>query len=141
MALAHVANPRRATANLPPDRFAYPRRREAQDRARECVRSAAHHGNTSPARQSARRSLSSAISKLFSIYDADECLIRIDHTVCETKRNFLKLHEAGHHELPTHGKLFPIFQECEKTLEPEITDLFEREANNFARFVLFQGDG
>jgi hypothetical protein len=25
MALAHVANPRRATANLPPDRFAYAR--------------------------------------------------------------------------------------------------------------------
>jgi hypothetical protein len=26
------------------------------------------------------------------------------------------------------------------TLDPEIADLFEREANNFARFVLFQGD-
>ena len=26
-------------------------------------------------------------------------------------------------------------------LEPDISDLFEREANNFARFVLFQGDG
>jgi hypothetical protein len=28
-----------------------------------------------------------------------------------------------------------------KRLAPEIADLFEREANNFARFVLFQGDG
>ena len=36
---------------------------------------------------------------------------------------------------------FASFKECEKTLEPEITDLFEREANNFARFVFFQGDG
>ena len=44
-------------------------------------------------------------------------------------------------ELPTHRKIFRIFQDCEKTLEPEIADLFEREANNFARFVLFQGDG
>jgi len=61
--------------------------------------------------------------------------------VHESKQNFLKLHEAGHHELPTHCKLYRIFQDCEKTLAPEIADLFEREANNFARFVLFQGDG
>ena len=58
-----------------------------------------------------------------------------------SKQNFLKLHEAGHHELPTHRKLFRIFQDCEKNLAPDIADLFEREANNFARFVLFQGDG
>ena len=37
--------------------------------------------------------------------------------------------------------MFRIFQDCEKTLDPEVADLFEREANNFARFVLFQGDG
>jgi hypothetical protein len=85
--------------------------------------------------------LKSAISKVFGIYDADESLIHIDHTVRKSKQNFLKLHEAGHHELPTHRKLFRIFQDCEKTLEPDIADLFEREANNFARFVLFQGAG
>lgn len=85
--------------------------------------------------------LKSAISKVFGIYDADESLIHIDHTVRESKQNFLKLHEAGHHELPTHRKLFHIFQDCEKTLDAEVADLFEREANNFARFVLFQGDG
>jgi hypothetical protein len=89
----------------------------------------------------AASTLKSAISKVFGIYDADECLIHIDQNVRESKQNFLKLHEAGHHELPTHRKLFRIFQDCEKTLEPEIADLFEREANNFARFVLFQGDG
>jgi len=32
------------------------------------------------------------------------------------------------------------FQECKKTLAPEIADQFEREANNFARFTLFKGD-
>jgi hypothetical protein len=37
--------------------------------------------------------------------------------------------------------LFRLFQDCEKTLDPETSELFEREANNFARFVLFQGDG
>jgi IrrE N-terminal-like domain len=70
-----------------------------------------------------------------------EALIHIDHNVRASKQNFLKLHEAGHLELPTHRKIFRIFQDCEKTLEPDIADLFEREANNFARFVLFQGDG
>jgi IrrE N-terminal-like domain len=84
--------------------------------------------------------IKSAISKVFGICDADECLIHIDHNVRESKQNFLKLHEAGHLELPTHRKIFRIFQDCEKTLEPDIADLFEREANNFARFVLFQGD-
>lgn len=90
--------------------------------------------------EQAASALKSAIAKVFGIYDADENLIHIDHTVRESKQKFLKLHEAGHHELPTHKKLFRIFQDCEKTLAPDIADLFEREANNFARFVLFQGD-
>lgn len=89
----------------------------------------------------AASALKSAISKVFGIYDAAENLIHIDDTVRKSKQNFLKLHEAGHHELPTHRKLFRLFQDCEKTLDPETADLFEREANNFARFVLFQGDG
>lgn len=84
--------------------------------------------------------LQSAISKVFGIYDADENLIHIDDTVKESKQNFLKLHEAGHHELPTHRKLFRVFRDCEKSLDPDTANLFEREANNFARFVLFQGD-
>ncbi len=88
----------------------------------------------------AAKYLKSALSKVFGIYDADEYLIHIDDTVVETKQNFLKLHETGHHEMPTHRKLFRFFQDCEKTLAPEIADLFEREANNFARFALFQGD-
>jgi hypothetical protein len=82
----------------------------------------------------------SALSKVFGLYDGDEELIHIDGTVGETKQNFLKLHETAHHDLPVHRKTFRIFQDCEKTLAPEIADQFEREANNFARFALFQGD-
>jgi hypothetical protein len=89
----------------------------------------------------AAAALKSAISKVYGIYDAGEQLIHIDHEVHASKQNFLKLHEVGHHELPTHRKLFRIFQDCEKNLDSETADLFEREANNFARFVLFQGDG
>ena len=82
-----------------------------------------------------------AVAKMFGVYDAEENVIHIDHTVKESKQNFLKLHETGHHEIPTHKKAFRFFQDCEKTLAPDIADLFEREANNFARYVLFQGDG
>jgi len=91
--------------------------------------------------ESAATALKSAIAKVFGIYDAGEQLIHIDDTVHKSKQNFLKLHEAGHHELTSHRSAFRLFHDCEKTLDPAISDLFEREANNFARFVLFQGDG
>jgi hypothetical protein len=82
----------------------------------------------------------SAVSKVLGLYDSDESVIHIDDTVSASKQNFLKLHETGHHELPAHRRVFRLFQDCEKTLSPETADLFEREANNFARFALFQGD-
>ena len=84
--------------------------------------------------------LKSALSKVFGLYDANEQIIHIDESVGPSKQTFLKLHEAGHHELPTHRKIFCLFQDCEQTLAPTIADQFEREANNFARFALFQGD-
>ncbi len=34
-----------------------------------------------------------AISKMFGLYDVEESVIHIDHTVKESKQNFLKLHE------------------------------------------------
>jgi hypothetical protein len=84
--------------------------------------------------------IKSAISKVLGLYDGEEQVIHIDDKVSESKQNFLKLHETGHHEIPAHRKLFSLFQDCEKTLAPETADLFEREANNFARFALFQGN-
>ena len=55
------------------------------------------------------------------------------------KQTFVTLHETGHHDIPWHRKVFRIFQDCRKTLAPDIADRFEREANNFARFLLFKG--
>lgn len=86
------------------------------------------------------QAVKSALSKVFGIYDPGDAIIHIDEDVSKSKQTFLKLHETGHHEIPTHRKLFRLFQDCEKTLSPEIADQFEREANNFARFALFQGD-
>jgi hypothetical protein len=42
--------------------------------------------------------------------------------------------------MPHQSKLYKIMHDCEKTLEPDIADLFEREANVFASEVLFQGE-
>jgi hypothetical protein len=52
----------------------------------------------------------------------------------------VKLHEAGHKEIPHQRGLFKWIQDCTKTLSPEVADLFDREANNFATIVLFQDD-
>lgn len=82
----------------------------------------------------------SAISKVLGLYDGHENLIHIDETVTGSKQNFLKLHETAHHDMPTHRKVFRFFEDCDKTLDPHIADQFEREANNFARFALFQGE-
>ena len=82
----------------------------------------------------------SAISKVLGLYDAVEAVIHVDNTVVVPKQTFLTLHETGHHEMPTHRKMFRFFQDCKKTLDPEIADQFEREANNFARFALFKGN-
>ena len=84
--------------------------------------------------------IKASIAKIFGIYDAQENIIHIDATVVEAKQTFLKLHETGHHDIPTHRKMFRLFQDCEKTLAPEIADQFEREANNFARYALFKGN-
>lgn len=84
--------------------------------------------------------IKSAISKVWGVYDAGDGLIHVDETVVEARQNFLKLHETGHHDIPAHKRLFRFFQDCEKTLAPEIADRFEREANNFARYALFKGD-
>lgn len=86
------------------------------------------------------RKIKSALSKVLGLYDADLYEIHIDETVLPVKQTFLKLHETGHHEIPAHRKIFRLFQDCEKTLAPETADQFDRQANNFARFVLFQGD-
>lgn len=90
--------------------------------------------------EEAAHRIKSALSKVLGLYDAHEKVIHIDDTVLGSRQNFLKLHETGHHEIPSHRGAFRLFQDCEKTLAPEIADQFEREANNFARFVLFQGN-
>lgn len=88
---------------------------------------------------SAAARIKSAIGKVFGLYDARASVIHIDRTVVKSKQQFVTLHETGHHELPTHRRMFRFFQDSRHTLAPDVADQFEREANNFARFLLFKG--
>jgi Zn-dependent peptidase ImmA (M78 family) len=83
--------------------------------------------------------LKSALSKVLGLFDPHDRLVMIDRDVPIAKKPFVKLHEAGHGFLPHQAGLFALIHDCEKTLDPDTTDLFEREANVFAVEALFQG--
>ncbi|MHB0789618.1 M78 family metallopeptidase domain-containing protein [Bradyrhizobium sp. 5.13L] len=86
----------------------------------------------------AKALVKSAIDKVLGILDVHGNIVHIDPSVNKEKQNFLKLHEAGHNELPHQRGLFRWVQDCKKMLEPDISELFEREANIFASIALFQ---
>jgi hypothetical protein len=64
----------------------------------------------------------------------------IDRAVKAVKQVFLKLHETGHAVLPWQRNLYSAIEDGEQELDPDIADLFDREANVFATEVLFQLD-
>jgi hypothetical protein len=86
----------------------------------------------------AKTLVKSAIDKVLGILDVFGNIVHIDGSVNKEKQNFLKLHETGHNELPHQRGLFRWVQDCKRMLEPDISELFEREANIFASIVLFQ---
>lgn len=83
--------------------------------------------------------IKSALSKVLGLFDARDRLVVLDKHIPEPRVPFVKLHEAGH-GMPHQSKMYALMQDCEKTLDPEISDLFEREANVFASEALFQGE-
>jgi len=84
--------------------------------------------------------IKSALSKVLGLFEATDRLVVIDKEAPKPRKPFIKLHEAGHGTLPHQSKIYALIHDCEKTLDAEITDLFEREANVFASEALFQGE-
>ena len=82
----------------------------------------------------------SALSKVLGLFESHDRLVVIDKNTPKPRKPFIKLHEAGHGSLPHQSKVYRLIHDCEKTLDAEITDLFEKEANVFASEVLFQGE-
>lgn len=84
--------------------------------------------------------IKSALSKVLGLLEANDRLVVIDKNVPRPRIPFVKLHEAGHGTMPHQSKVYALIHDCEKTLDADITDLFEREANVFASEVKFQGE-
>ncbi|MHB9035022.1 MAG: ImmA/IrrE family metallo-endopeptidase [Armatimonadota bacterium] len=79
-----------------------------------------------------------ALEKVLGLLDTREKTIYLDQTVLQVRKNFIKLHEAGHGFLPWQKDAFTIVEDGEASLDPEIREEFEREASIFASEVLFQ---
>jgi len=85
--------------------------------------------------------LKTALSKVLGLFEPHERLVMIDQMTPKPRIPFVKLHEAGHGLLPHQQGMYRLIHDCEGTLDPFVSDLFEREANVFASEVLFQGGG
>lgn len=84
--------------------------------------------------------LKSAISKVLGLFESNDRLVFIDKNVPKPKKPFVMLHEAGHGYMPHQSQAYGMVHDCEKTLDPDVTDQFESEANVFASETLFQGE-
>lgn len=88
--------------------------------------------------RSSTAALKSALGKVLGLFEPQERLVVIDKELPAARRPFILLHEAGH-GMPHQAKMYSLMQDCEQLLNPDVMDLFEREANVFASEVLFQG--
>ncbi|HEY8659013.1 MAG TPA: ImmA/IrrE family metallo-endopeptidase [Hanamia sp.] len=84
-----------------------------------------------------KRGITKGVTKVRGVLDRREKVIYLDLTQLEQKKRFVKLHEAGHELCTWQGKLYDYLDDDE-TLDPDIKDEFEAEANLFASASLFQ---
>lgn len=77
--------------------------------------------------------------KVRGFLDRREKIIYIDTTQNENRQGFVKLHEVGHNVLPWQNATMQ-FLDNDDTLDLDIIEEFEAEANYFASITLFQND-
>lgn len=83
--------------------------------------------------------LRSALKKAMGLVDLREKVIYLRPDVLAVKKAFLKLHESGHGVLPWQRETY-LFLDDERSLDADVSELFEHEASRFASDVLFQID-
>ena len=88
-----------------------------------------------PARM--RRLLRSAARKVHGVLHRGEQVIQIAPTNSAERQRFVTCHEVTHAILPWQSDL-AVLGDNQRTLSPQVTDLFEREANQGAAEILFQ---
>jgi IrrE N-terminal-like domain len=86
----------------------------------------------------ARQAVKRAVTTVLGLFHASEGLVFLDKTLMVVKKRFVGLHEAGHGFLPWQRPMYAIVEDCEKALDADTAELFDREANVFASEVLFQ---
>lgn len=84
--------------------------------------------------------LRKALSKVIGLFDARSRLVFIDRSLHAVKQTFIRLHETAHGFLSWQKDMYAIVEDSKQNLDPDVADLFDREANVFASEVLFQLD-
>jgi len=82
--------------------------------------------------------LKRGLAKIRGVLDRREKTIYLDLSQPLSRIKFVKLHETGHELLGWQGKLLRILEDNDETLDPNINEEFEAEANYFASSTLFQ---
>lgn len=85
--------------------------------------------------------LKRAVNKVMGLFHATAGLVFLDQTLLAVKKRFVRLHEVGHGFLPWQRPMYALVEVCDRALDVEAAELFDREANVFAAEVLFQLDG
>ena len=91
-------------------------------------------------RKKAGGALRSALSKVMGLFDAKGGDIFIDRSLLLVKQTFVRLHEAAHAYLPWQRPMYAVVEDCAQSIDPDVAELFDHEANLFASEVLFQLD-
>ncbi|NOY73922.1 MAG: ImmA/IrrE family metallo-endopeptidase [Gammaproteobacteria bacterium] len=85
--------------------------------------------------------LRKALEKVIGLFDARSRLVFIDRSLHAVKQTFIKLHETAHGFLSWQRDMYAIVEDSKQNIDPDVADLFDREANVFASEVLFQLNG
>ncbi len=85
----------------------------------------------------ARKRFLAAWQKVRGIADLRERVVYVPHTTILPRVLFAKSHEFGHQVIPWHYN--PVYRDDDRTLNRNVEEVFEREANFFASEVIFQG--
>ena len=88
----------------------------------------------------AGQTIKRAVSKVLGIFHASDGLIFLNQSMKAVKKRFITLHESAHGFLPWQRPMYAVVEDCEKALDGDTAELFDREANVFASEVLFQLD-
>jgi Zn-dependent peptidase ImmA (M78 family) len=84
--------------------------------------------------------LRKALSKVIGLFDARSRLVFIDRALHAVKQTFIRLHETAHGFLSWQKDMYAVVEDSKQNLDPDVADLFDKEANVFASEVLFQID-